>query len=167
MLELTPPALQSTLPAQYDLIDSTKWSYEYPSIVDGTLSPTTVTVTMSDALKPFIKSNTVGSSVILTYDGRAKIEALVSQSELFINLNLKDAQQKTSKDFRTQVIVTARPPDELDEKESVIRLLDPYLEPPLLPMYNFEASDTVLIELGLPVDPQGFEVKMEVLLGTA
>jgi len=72
---------------------------------------------MSDSLKPFIKSATTSSSVILTYDGQATIEALVSQSELFINLNLKDAQDKTSKDFRTNVIVTARPPDALNEEE--------------------------------------------------
>lgn len=126
---------------------------------------------MSDSLTPFIKSNITSSSVILTYDGRAKIEALVSQSQLFINLNLKDAQQKTSTNFRIKVIVTAKPPEIVDpdeeEAQSVIRLVDPYLEPPPLPQYTFEASETVLIELGLPVDPQGFEVKMDILLGPA
>jgi len=80
VLELTPPALQNKLPSQYDLTDGTAWSYEYPSVIDGTLSPTTATVTMSGSLTPFIKSTITSSSVILTYDGLAKMEALASQS---------------------------------------------------------------------------------------
>ncbi len=46
-------------------------------------------------------------------------------------------------------------------------MLDPYLEPAPEPAYIFSATDDILIELGEAVDPQGFEVAVDVKLGAA
>ena len=94
--------------SQFNLTDGTKWSYEYPVVIDGTWSPTAMTVTMSASLQPFVQSTSTSSLVTLSYDGKSGIGAFAEQFDLFINLNLKDAKEKTATDYKTFVVVTAK-----------------------------------------------------------
>jgi len=48
-----------------------------------------------------------------------------------------------------------------------VKLIDPYLDPAPESTYSFKADDDIYIKLGEPIDPQGFDVKMDVLLGDA
>jgi len=47
----------------------------------------------------------------------------------------------------------------------VKKLIDPYLDPEPESTYIFRADDDIYIELGEPIGPFGFDIKMNVLLG--
>ena len=54
-----------------------------------------------------------------------------------------------------------------EEPEIKLQLLNPYLEPVPQSAYKFSVSDDIYIDFGVPIDPQGFEVQMDITLGSA
>lgn len=69
MTELVAPVFSEEIPARLILADGSQWSYTYPSVTEGTFSPSEATVSMSDEIQPFISVSISNSEVELTYDG--------------------------------------------------------------------------------------------------
>ena len=95
---------------------------------------------------------------------------MVGEPDLWVNVKLVDTLTNTSIDYLTSVFVAAQAITEIDPKTvitEVVPLADPYLEPVPEPAYFFSQTDDVFIELGEAIDPQGFEVDVDVRLGSA